>query len=133
MKNIIIAMLWLSLIACREEETLSAQSTPLVGSWVLTEQKVGIGPPGVWEDVSNGSVLDLRANGTFAGIGSCSPRSYRSTQNSITFTFDCPSDTIDHRDELSYEITEFTQDHMIITPTTYICFEGCEYKYTRID
>lgn len=133
-KLAIILLTWV-LVSCSEEHTASRQdnssnvsNSPIVGTWVLVEQKVSIGGPATWQDVDAGDTLRFRADGSFAASQSrCSPESYQATDSLIQLSYDCSE--VSGIDSVNYRIIELTDEYLTVGNTS--CIEECVYKYTR--
>ncbi len=139
-KNIFILLIVFSLTACSDQEVATRQGTQnsaLVGTWALVEQKVSIGGPATWEPTSGGDLIRFGADGTFAMPHlDCKPVSYQRSGDLIQLTYDCPEDSEyadwpSHVNRLDYRIVELTDQHLTITPATFMCMETCLYKYAR--
>lgn len=126
----------LFLFACSEENIVLQQAnspgvsdSPLVGTWVLAEQKVSIGGPATWQDVDAGDTIRFRADGSFVMTHrDCSPKSYETADDLIKLTYDCPEAA--RVDSVNYRIVELTDGYLTLTNPR--CFEACVYKYARV-
>ena len=129
--RIAVVLMALIVSSCVDKNPLdSREGEGLAGEWQLKEQKIGYGPPGEWEDVENGKIIEF-TSGTFKGLdnfnSSCDSGTYEIKDDELLLTYTCG----DQNDSFVYSvILEGTS--MIISPRTVICIEGCEYRYQKI-
>ena len=145
MNRFLTFFLLLAAVACTENETArrqdkaSSEHSDLVGTWVLTEQKVSIGGPATWSAVDQGDTVRLNDDGSFIWPNlDCSPKLYERQDDLIQLSYDCPEDSeyadyAGHVNDFNHRIVSLTASSLTVTPATVMCTEECLYKYTRVD
>ena len=134
----ILLLVLLASCSTEEESTNAKKPSTIVGTWVRTEQKVGYGGEGTWEKVAQGDTIRLEGDGSFSWSNlDCVPVSYERAGDLIKLTYNCPdssqyADWPSYSDSINYRVTDFSDSYLTITPATFICTEGCLYKYARV-
>lgn len=133
MKSLLLfVFLFLILIGCDQNGLPGIgekeQGVSLEGNWQLTQQKIGYGPPGEWEPVQEGAIIEFKGN-QFKGLSyhSCSEGTFQLDESELTLNFGC-----DEASSFTYEV-EISNNRITLSPRTLLCFEGCEYKYVKIN
>lgn len=125
-RTLLLLLIFL-LTFCGDEEELT--STSLVGKWQLVQQKVGIGPPGEWVDISGGQIYEFKTDGTFtiSEHHLCTTGEYEMKNDSLVLKNDCLEDST----ERIFSI-EMHSSHFTISPIyPAMCTEGCFYRYEK--
>ena len=126
MKNVspllLIAMIvW----SCADHEATSVQT--LTGKWLLIEEKIGTGPPGVWLPAAVPVTIEYKADGTFTTTAhpDCTG-TYTVTDDILKVVLDCAGQQEEWSDRFHLDT------HLTLTPAIVLCDEGCEYKYKKL-
>jgi hypothetical protein len=105
----------------------------LVGTWKLIESKEGGSPNPDWHPVGYSYTYTFNSDGTFSSTVNvnCVQGVYILTGDKLTFKFDCEGlSQIGDNSTVIYNFTWKGSD-FILTPTTFICDEGCAYKFRK--
>lgn len=114
---------------CDDEDDVNVKQASLIGKWKLVEQKVGIGPPGEWADVEDGGIFEFNFDKSFVDSSNpyCITGTYEINNDTLTLNFDC----LEYNLSLEFLLREFTSSSFMMSPTTFMCTEGCTFRYER--
>ena len=129
-----LPMLYFLLTGCVDKDDLCCglQQDRLVGKWRLVEQKVGIGPPGEWEDVTDGEILEFNSDYSFHKSQNpyCTTGSFSVDGDELTLDYNC----LEYDVTWEFRVIEFKQSYITISPLApTLCTEGCLSRYKKIE
>ncbi|RED92035.1 lipocalin family protein [Marinoscillum furvescens] len=136
MKNMILLLALLSLLACSEDDNKVEQETSIFGTWQLVESYIVDGVEGNWLEVENGYNYQIMSNGLFTSskFNECDNGNYELRDETITFNYSCegfttgienPPGSFGYKYSIKNSVLE-------IQPTYIGCFEGCGYRFRKI-
>ena len=125
------------ILGCSEEET-KQQEQSIYGTWKLIEiyQSDGGSNP-QWSNVDTSYTYTFNKDGTFSTtrFTECTQGTYDKSNNSITLDYRCNgfNTGIENPPGTFVERYIFENAHLILTPSYLNCFEGCDYKFEKIE
>lgn len=126
MKGVLFLIFLFSVSRCdQKDEHVDAFPT---GTWKLVAQKVSIGGPAVWSDVTDGEEYLFTADGkwTNKNLTPCSHGRYLISEKEIHLSFGCEKGQDDM--VYSYELKGVV---LTITPKSILCSEECLYRFQK--
>jgi hypothetical protein len=126
------------LFGCADTEnnlTLNSENA-ILGNWKLDKAYISAGGPQYLVTIQNGEEFKFSDDGTFTSTEypACSIGNFSTESKELILKYGCDTFTtgIENADgNITYQVT-FESEHMILTPTSVICIEGCSYIYKKI-
>jgi hypothetical protein len=138
MKNMfLILSIFLFITGCSEEET-KQQENSIYGTWKLIEIYQGNGGNNPqWTSVDSGYTYTFNNDRIFSStrFTDCISGTYEVSGNSITLDYSCNgfNTGIETPPGTFVESYIFENANLILTPSYLNCFEGCDYKFEKIE
>ena len=109
----------------------------LVGKWKLTETfNSDGGTPPEWTAIDNGYTYSFHQDGSFTSnrFSECTHGTYTLEANLLKLDFGCTDFTsgIESPKGTFIEEINFEKEFVILIPTYLTCFEGCKYKFEKL-
>lgn len=134
----ILIVMCIITFGCADKGDNQFQENNLVGTWVIIEQREYGGTPDTdWRPVVNSYQIMIKPDGKFISdkFSECTEGKYfvSNTDNTLTFTFDCPYFSVKGLSENGIFIEKYSFDgeYLILSPTYLNCEEGCAFKFER--
>ncbi len=113
----------------------SGKDEPIIGKWKLVEAFISDGGPQYWVNVENGEEITFTGDGLFSSnrFSECTKGDFSIELNELYLNYNCEGFTSGMENSeglITYNIT-FESNYLLLTPTSLICIEGCNYKYIR--
>ncbi len=139
----IICFIIISLVGCNDddeqignEEKINNKES-IIGTWQLVEVFQSEGGPGTWYNIENGYTYTFFINGTFSSnrFDECANGTYLVESGKLTLNYGCEGFSVDIQssDGVFVETINFELGYLFINPTYVYCFEGCNYKFKKIN
>ncbi|WP_179352601.1 hypothetical protein [Winogradskyella vidalii] len=137
LKHYLITALIIFTACEKTDDTIIANETLMIGTWLQTETSVSVGGPQYWVDVEEGESLMFFENGTFSSnrFTECTEGNFSIIDQELHLDYNCDQFSTEYHNEdgiITYDLN-FKSSYFILTPTSgLICVEGCKSKYQKI-
>lgn len=117
---------------CDKNDTISnPEVSDLMGKWNLTRYQYSIGGPPIWEDVSEGEMLQFFGDNTFNSDNRQNTRTgnYEIKNDSLIRTYSDDPENIEYISNM-----ELKRNKLVLIPISPSrCIEGCAWEYTKAE
>ena len=124
----------------KQDTPITKQDIPIYSVWQLVEEFGDIpgsaSSAGGWKDVSNGFILELKADYTFVSnqFSECSTGKFQIIKDTITFMYACERFTAGfERPKGTFSYTYISTNSILqLNPANFQCYEGCAQRFKKI-
>lgn len=132
----ILLLITVWIFGCSDDDNGTNQETSIYGTWQLVEFFSHPPTGNGWEEVENGFMIELKADGDFVSneFDECQTGIFNTSNSVISLVYDCEEFTAGYEEpegtfSYDYRIENSTLE---LRPANFSCFEGCSYRLRKV-